>query len=108
MSEEYGSDFITITDDEGNEYELEHLDTIEVDDELYMAFLPAEKGENGEQPTEMIILKVIEVDGEEMFESIDDEQLLDRVYEKFMEQLFDDDDTDDAGDTTDEDKGAEE
>ena len=92
MSEEYGSDFITITDEEGNEYELEHLDTIEVDDQLYMAFLPAEEDENGEQPTEMIILKVVEVDGEEMFESIEDEDELDRVYERFMEQLFDEDD----------------
>lgn len=92
MSEEYGSDFITITDEEGNEYELEHLDTIEVDDRLYMAFLPADEDENGEQPTEMIILRVVEVDGEEMFESIEDEDELDRVYERFMEQLFDEDD----------------
>jgi hypothetical protein len=31
MSEEFGSDFITITDDDGNQYELEHLDTLEID-----------------------------------------------------------------------------
>ena len=29
MSEEYGANFITVTDDDGNEFELEHLDTIE-------------------------------------------------------------------------------
>ena len=29
MSEEYGANFITVTDEEGNEFELEHLDTIE-------------------------------------------------------------------------------
>ena len=29
MSEEYGNDFITLTDEDGNEIELEHLDTVE-------------------------------------------------------------------------------
>ncbi len=91
MSDEFGSNYITITDDEGNEYELEHLDTIEYGDDLYMAFLPTEPDENGEQPTEMIILKVVEENGEELFESIDDDDLLEKVYETFMEQLFGDD-----------------
>ena len=42
MSEEYGSDFISVTDDDGNSFELEHLDTLELDGETYMAFLPAD------------------------------------------------------------------
>lgn len=29
MSEEYGPDFVSVTDDEGNEFELEHLGTLE-------------------------------------------------------------------------------
>ncbi|MBR6311679.1 MAG: DUF1292 domain-containing protein [Oscillospiraceae bacterium] len=95
MSDEYGSNFVSISDEEGNEYELEHLDTIEYGDDLYMAFLPTEPDENGNQPTEMIILKVVEENGEEFFETIDDEDLLDKVYEAFMEQLFDDDAEDD-------------
>lgn len=95
MSDEFGSNFVSISDEEGNEYELEHLDTIEYGDDLYMAFLPTEPDENGNQPTEMIILKVVEENGEEFFETIDDEDLLDKVYEAFMEQLFDDDAEDD-------------
>ena len=95
MSDEYGSNFVSISDEEGNEYELEHLDTIEYGDDLYMAFLPTEPDENGNQPTEMIILKVVEENGEEFFETIDDDDLLDKVYEAFMEQLFDDDAEDD-------------
>ena len=31
MSEEFGPDFVTVTDEDGNEIELEHLDTLEVD-----------------------------------------------------------------------------
>ena len=30
MSEEYGANFITVTDEDGNEFELEHLDTLEL------------------------------------------------------------------------------
>ena len=40
MSEEYGANFITVTDDEGNEFELEHLDTMELNGTTYMAFFP--------------------------------------------------------------------
>ena len=93
MSEDYGSDFITITDDDGNEFELEHLDTIEYNNELYMSFLPADLDEQGNP--EMIILKVIEEDGEEIFSTLDSDDELQIVYEKFMEHLFDEDKEDD-------------
>ena len=84
---EYGADFITITDEEGNSFELEHLDTLEFEGETYMAFLPADMDE--EDPDYgIIILKVIEENGEEILGSVDDEDELDRVYERFMEVLF--------------------
>ena len=41
MSEEFGPDFITVTDEDGNDFELEHLDTLEYNNEVYMAFFPA-------------------------------------------------------------------
>ena len=91
MSEEYGSDYITISDGEGNDFELEHLDTLEYNDELYMSFLPADLDETEETP-EMIILKVIEENGEEIFSTLDSEEELAAVYEKFMAQLFKDSD----------------
>lgn len=90
MSGEYGSDFISIIDEEGNEFELEHLDTIQVDDTLYMAFLPADADEDDDESLEMIILKVLEEDGEDILATIDDEGELEHVYQKFMEQLFED------------------
>ena len=87
MDENYGSDYISIVDDEGNEYELEHLDTIEFNDELYMAFLPANTDEDNED-FGMIILKVIEEDGQEIFTTVDDDEKLEEIYNQFMEQLF--------------------
>lgn len=93
MSEEYGSDFITIMDENGGEFELEHLDTIEFEGATYMAFLPADMDENDEDYG-IIILKTILENGEELLASVDDEKELDRVYDHFMKTLFDSDEED--------------
>jgi len=89
MSEEYGSDFITVTDEDGNDFELEHLGTLERGDETYMAFVPADMDEEDED-FGIIILRVEEQDGEQLLSDIDDEDELNGVYEQFMEELFDD------------------
>lgn len=89
MGEEYGPDFVSVTDDEGNEFELEHLGTLEYDNRQYMAFVPADMDEDDED-FGLILLKVIEQDGEQLLADIDDEAELDAVYEKFMEELFED------------------
>ena len=86
MSEEYGNDFITITDDDGNKYELEHLDTIEVDGVYYLAFLPADIDEDDER-FGFIIMKQ-ETDGNESYLVVPSEEETDFVYQRFMERLF--------------------
>lgn len=91
MSEEYGPDFITLTDDEGNEFEMEHLGTLEYNGTVYMSFVPADMDEEDED-FGLILLKVIEKDGEELLADIDDEDELNAVYEQFMEVLFEDED----------------
>ena len=93
MSEEYGSDFISVTDEDGNEFELEHLGTLEHDGITYMAFVPADMDEEDED-FGMIILQVIEENGEELLADVDDEALLNRVYDQFMEELFEEDEED--------------
>ena len=89
MSEEYGPDFITLTDEEGNEFEMEHLGTLEYNGTVYMSFVPADMDEEDED-FGLILLKVVEKNGEEMLADIDDEEELNAVYEQFMETLFDD------------------
>ena len=42
MADEYGSDFITITDEDGNEFEVEVLSTVEYNGASYMAVIPAD------------------------------------------------------------------
>ena len=92
MEEEFGASFITIEDDEGNTFELEHLSTIEFEGSEYMIFLPADMDEN-DPDYGFIILKVEEIDGEEQFASVDDEAELQRVYDYYMQTVFDEEDS---------------
>jgi len=90
MDGEFGSDIVTISDEEGNDFVLEHLDTIELDDTYYMAFIPADTNEDDDDHG-LVILKVIEENGEEVLVSIDDDDFLNNLYDLFMERLLDED-----------------
>ncbi|WP_251446600.1 DUF1292 domain-containing protein [Vermiculatibacterium agrestimuris] len=96
MSEEFGPDFISVTDEDGNEFELEHVDTIEYNGQIYMAFFPADTGEesDAEEETGLIILKVVDVDGEEQLSTLDSEEELEEVYGQFMDALFQEEEDD--------------
>ena len=97
MDEEYGN-YITIEDEEGNEFELDQLDTLEYEDEEYNLFLPANM-EPDDPNYGYIILQTDydEESGEFAYNSVDDEELLVRVYDLFMEKLFGDEDSDEGG-----------
>ena len=86
MADEYGSDFITIVDEDGTEYELEVLSTVEYNGESYMAVIPAD-GEN-QLNLEVSILKSSEEDGEPMLTAIEDEEELKAVYDLIMDSLY--------------------
>ena len=92
MSEAYGPDFITITDEDGNDIELEYVDALEHNGQTYMAFYPTVDAESGadEEDEEygMIILKSIVENGEEMLSTLDSDEELNEVYDLFMEQMF--------------------
>ena len=92
MSEEFGSDFITIIDDDGAEFELEVLDTMDYNNQTFVAFLPADMDENDPDYGIIILRSVLDENGEELFVSIDDEDELQDVYEHFSRILFDDED----------------
>lgn len=93
MSEDFGSNFITVIDEDDNELELEHVDTIEYNGEMYLSFFPTEQEEDNvpEEELGLIILKVVQENGEDILSTLDDDDELEKVYEKFMENLFDED-----------------
>ena len=83
--------FVDLTDEEGNNFKLEIVGDVEYEDALYRVFLPTDMDED-DPDYGFIILKCTEVDGEEMLDSVDDEELLEKVYAVFMEELFDEED----------------
>lgn len=90
--DEYGSDFMTIVDEDGTEYELEILSTLEYNGFTYLAVTPA-NAEEGEE-LEVSILKSVEEDGEPILCAIEDEEELEAVYSLIMEQLYESDEDD--------------
>lgn len=93
MDNKFGADIITLTDDEGNEYEFEHIDTIELNGKMYLAFTEANETNDDEGISEIIILRLDKDEaGEEILSTVDDEAELEAAYEAFMEEALDDND----------------
>ena len=93
MSEDFGPNFITLTDEDGNDIELEYVDAIEVDGQTYMAFFPTVDDEADEAAAEdfgLVILKSVTENGEELLSTLDSDEELDKIYDLFMEQILSD------------------
>ena len=80
---------IVLNDEEGNEVEFEFLDLIEYEGEEYVVLLPVEESEDA---GEVVILKLedTESEDEESYVSVDDEDVLNKVFEIFKEKFKDD------------------
>lgn len=89
MSDEYGSDFITIMDEDGTEYELEVLSTLEYNGQTYLAVVPADGEEH--ESLDVSILKSEDEDGEPILCAIEDDQELEAVYSLMMDSLYEED-----------------
>ena len=86
MADNYGSDFITIVDEDGTEYELEVLIAMDYNGEEYLAVIPA--GAEDSEELEVSILKNVEENGESILCAIEDEQELETVYNLMMDCLY--------------------
>ena len=103
MEDNFGPDFITVTDEDGNDFELELVDTLEHKGITYYAMFPAvEEDEATGQPQDvdaddeeygLVIMKAIQEDGEELLSTLDSDEELDEVYELFMERFFQDEES---------------
>lgn len=93
MEENFGPDFITVTDEDGNDIELEFVDSLVYNGVPYLSFFPAE---SDDPEPELVILKVIQENGEELLSTPDSDEELNAVYDRFMEQLFAEDEDGDT------------
>ena len=84
MSEEYGNDFVTLIDEDGNEVEFEHIDTVEYNGVTYPGAHPAEI--SIEEDAEVVIMQIVEENGEELLEAVEDDEIADAVFNIVMER----------------------
>ena len=92
MEDQYGSDFMTIVDEDGTEFELEVLSQLDYNGFTYLAVIPA--GADEDEDLEVSILKSVDEDGEAILCAIEDEEELQAVYDLIMDELYAEDEED--------------
>ena len=98
---EFGPDLYTLVDEEGVEQTFELLDVMEAEGNTYYALVPyAENPEDIlEGSDELVVLKMEEVDGEELLASIEDDEEFERIGQMFLDRImeeFDEDEENEA------------
>ena len=90
MDEELDN-IIVLNDEEGNEVNFEFLDLIEYESEEYVILLPLSEEDNDDENGEVVILKVEDTDSEdeESYVSVEDEEVLAKVFEMFKDKFKD-------------------
>lgn len=79
------SEILTLTDENGNDVDFEYLDCMEYQGKEYLVLMPADEPE-----TQIVILEVEPVDDElENYLAVEDEAVLDAVYDMFKEKYKD-------------------
>lgn len=85
---EYTPELFELIDDEGNKKNFELIDAVELDGEQYFAMVPAiEDDDFLNADCDLVILKSIEDNGEEILASIDDDDEFDKVSAFFLQRM---------------------
>ena len=92
--EEEETNLVELIDEEGKAHKCYHIGTIEYKDGWYAFFQSAEEGE--EDTDEVTILQIVGEEGNEELVPVEDEKLLDEVFDEFCRVMEEDDDADEA------------
>ena len=91
MNEDMEEGIIVLVDENGDEVEFEHLDTIEMNGKEYVILLPMDQDETEEAEDndagDVIILRIDHGDEEDSFATIDDEKELEGVFTEFKRRV---------------------
>jgi uncharacterized protein YrzB (UPF0473 family) len=84
-------DIITLTDEEGEEHVFELVDTLEKGEDTYVALMTCTENPEDmlDEDLNLVIMKIIEEDGEEILEAIEDDDEFDEISEIFIDRLSD-------------------
>lgn len=95
MQDEYQPDLVTLSDDNGKEYNFEVLDAFEDGEIQYVALTPYNDGEKNENTVELeddgslVIMKVVPEGDDNIFLEIEDDDEYERVANEFVIRLQD-------------------
>lgn len=87
--EDERDDIVILVDENGEEVEFEHIDTIEMKGNEYVVLAPLEEEDSDEQDEEEVVILKIEhnENGEDSFVTIEDDDELDDVFEEFQARM---------------------
>ena len=91
MENEELDNIVILNDEAGNEVQFEFLDLVQLDEEEYVVLLPV-TDEGEEDEGEVVILKLEDTDndsGEESYVGVEDEEILNKVFEIFIDKYKD-------------------
>ncbi|MBR2639617.1 MAG: DUF1292 domain-containing protein [Oscillospiraceae bacterium] len=87
-TEDYGNDIVTLVDENGKETEFEIVDSLVTENNEYFALIPTETADNlADDSGELVILKVVEEDGQEFLDTIEDDDEYNEIAEIFIDRL---------------------
>ncbi len=86
MADEMEKNILILTDEDGKDFEVEHLDTVEYNNQVYAAFIPATM--SLDDSYELIIMKIVlEENGDEALVTLEDEEEEAELFQIFCERL---------------------
>ena len=96
MDQDFGRDVISITNEEGEEFELEVLSSVTYKGAEYLALTPADADEDTDELEVNILKTATDEHGEPILVVVDDNEELETVYDLLMENLYDEDEDEDV------------
>jgi uncharacterized protein YrzB (UPF0473 family) len=89
MQEEY-TNVITLTDSDGSDVDFEVLDIVPYNDHEYVVMLPVDDESDSPEAVILELLEAEEDNEEDMLQGVEDEEILNAVFNLFMEKNADD------------------
>ncbi|NLD03552.1 MAG: Holliday junction resolvase RuvX, partial [Clostridiales bacterium] len=84
--EEEFDNIVELTDEDGVTTAFEYQATIELDGAEYVVLMAPEEDEDDEEGS-VVIMKIEEQDGEDVYVSVDDDDVAQKVFDLFLEYL---------------------
>lgn len=96
MAEEYmGNPIVELIDEEGQTVRFEHVYTVPHEGQEYILLSPIDEVE-GVAEDEVVILQIVQDEDNDAYVGVEDEALVEAIFEKYLELAEADEDEDEA------------